>query len=586
MNRPAFSLRVAAVMLPLCALGVVSPAGAQQQYSIGSPSNDQQLMLELINRARANADAEAVRLGMPNRQEGPPSIAGEAWTIQNVTQPLSWNPQLANAAQNHANTLEQADHFFTGTSPHNFGGTTPEQRVAAAGYQSAYPNQYDGPTTQSGYFPGAENVAEEISQGGGPYTGARLTQAVVTAHNGLFIDKDVPGRGHRNTTTLAFFREVGVGITTGTDTFNGQTYDSVFVVQNHGRQTNSLPFITGVVFNDANGNNFYDPGEGIGGVRVDVAGANFFAVTSSSGGYSVPVPGDGSFNVTFSGGGVSTTQRSVTVANLQNVKVDYITTAATAPAAVLANISTRMRVETGENVLIGGFIITGTAPKRVIVRAIGPSLAADGVAGALQDPTLELIRGDEFLAGNDNWKDSQQAEIEGTTIPPKSDAESAIVRTLEPGAYTAVMRGKGETTGVGLVEVYDLNTAADSKLANIATRGLVQTGSNVMIAGMIVVGDAGSSRKVVIRAIGPSLTVNGKMADPTLELVDGNGAIVRANDNWRTSQEAEIQATGVAPGNNLESALVETLTPGNYTATVRGAGGGTGVAVVEVYALN
>ena len=498
-------------------------------------------MLELINRARANADAEAARLGIGNRQEGPPHINNEPWTIQNTTQPLSWNPQLQSAAQNHANTLEQADHFFTGTSPHNFGGTTPSQRIAASGYQSAYPTQYNGATTTSGFFPGEENVAEEIGQGGGPYSGTRFTQAVVRAHDGLFIDKDVNGRGHRNTTTLAFWREVGVGITAGTDNFNGQTFDSIYVVQNFGRETNNLPFITGVVFNDANGNNFYDPGEGIGGVRVDVAGANFFAVSSASGGYSVPVPGDGTYTVTFSGNSVSTAQRSATISNLQNAKLDYIATVGSAPAAVLANISTRMRVETGDNVLIGGFIITGSAPKRVIVRAIGPSLGDLPLASRLQDPTLELFRGDELIAGNDNWKQSQQAEIEATTIPPSDDLESAIVRTLDPGAYTAVMRGKGDTIGVGLVEVYDLNTTAASNLANIATRGRVQTASDVMIAGMIVVGDSGTSRRVAVRAIGPSLTVNGKLADPTLELIDQNGTVLRANDNWRTSQQTKFR---------------------------------------------
>ena len=255
--------------------------------------------------------------------------------------------------------------------------------------------------------------------------------------------------------------------------------------------------------------------------------------------------------------------------------------------AQLANISTRMLVGAGDNALIGGLIVTGNQPKKVILRAIGPSLSEGGVSGALQDPTLELFKGDESIAKNDDWRSSQEAEIEASTIPPSDAREAAIVATLEPNAsYTAVMRGSGDSTGIGLVEVYDLDTGADSKLANIATRGLVQTGGNVMIAGMIVVGDAGSSRKVVVRAIGPTLTVNGRMADPTLELVDGNGVVVRSNDNWRTNQQAEIQATGVAPGDDRESALVETLTPGNYTATVRGAGGATGVAVVEIYALS
>jgi hypothetical protein len=254
----------------------------------------------------------------------------------------------------------------------------------------------------------------------------------------------------------------------------------------------------------------------------------------------------------------------------------------------LANISTRMLVDTGENALIAGFMITGTEPKKVILRAIGPSLANGGVSGVLADPTLELFRGETSLGFNDNWKDDavERAEIEASTIPPSNDLESGIVRTLEPGVYTAVMRGKGETSGVGLVELYDLDTGAESKLVNIATRGLVQTGSNVMIAGTIVIGGAASSQRVLIRATGPSLSIAGRLADPTLELIDGNGNAVRANDNWRSEQEAPIRASTIPPASELEAAVVATLQPGNYTAVVRGAGGSTGVAVVEVYTLD
>ena len=139
----------------------------------------------------------------------------------------------------------------------------------------------------------------------------------------------------------------------------------------------------------------------------------------------------------------------------------------------------------------------------------------------MQDPTLDLVQNGASIGFNDNWKDSpERAEIEATTIPPSNDFEAAIVRTLNPGPYTAVMRGKNNTTGVGVVEVYDLDTAAASKLANISTRGIVQSGDNVMIAGTILVGETGSSRRVIIRAIGPSLPVNDKLADPTLQLVD------------------------------------------------------------------
>jgi hypothetical protein len=253
---------------------------------------------------------------------------------------------------------------------------------------------------------------------------------------------------------------------------------------------------------------------------------------------------------------------------------------------VLANIATRLRVETGDNVLIGGFIITGTQPKKVIVRAIGPSLP---LTGALADPFLELRDSSGALvASNDNWRSDQQAEIIATGIPPSNDLESAIVATLTANnsAYTAIVRGVNNGTGIGVVEAYDLDRTVDSKLANISTRGLVQTGDNVLIGGTIVLGQP--SQRVIVRAIGPSLNVPGKLANPTLELRDGNGALLRSNDNWRSDQEAEIIATGIPPANDLESAIVATL-PANgasYTAIVRGVNDTTGVAVVEVYALN
>jgi hypothetical protein len=204
----------------------------------------------------------------------------------------------------------------------------------------------------------------------------------------------------------------------------------------------------------------------------------------------------------------------------------------------------------------------------------------------LADPTLDLFSGQTLLASNDNWMDSpdQQAIID-STVPPGNASESAIVATLpaEGAAYTAIVRGAGETSGVGLVEVYDLDQAADSRLANISTRGLVQTGDDVMIGGLYVVGS--TSQRVIVRAIGPSLPVDGKLVDPTLELRDGNGALVDANDNWRSDHEAEIISTTVSPTEDAESALVQTLAPGPYTAIVRGVNETTGVALVEVYGL-
>jgi N-acetylneuraminic acid mutarotase len=262
----------------------------------------------------------------------------------------------------------------------------------------------------------------------------------------------------------------------------------------------------------------------------------------------------------------------------------------------LLNISTRLRVLTDDNVLIGGFIITGTDPKEVLIRGIGPSLSSFGIAGALADPTLELHQGSTTVATNDNWKtrpdgSSQQAEIEATTIPPTNDLESAILATLSPGAYTTILAGKNRGTGVGSVEVYDLAQGANSQLANISARGFVDTGDNVMIGGLIIGGGTGGgTARVIVRALGPSVPVAGALGDPTLELRDSSGALVASNDNWKTrpdgsSQQAEIEATNIPPTNDLESALVQTLPPGNYTTIVRGKNSTTGVGLVEVYNL-
>ena len=255
--------------------------------------------------------------------------------------------------------------------------------------------------------------------------------------------------------------------------------------------------------------------------------------------------------------------------------------------AQLLNVSTRLRVQSGQNAMIGGFIITGNASKRVIIRAIGPSLSARGVSGVLADPTVSLNGSGGAIGNNDNWKDSQQAEIQSTGVSPSDDRESAIVATLPPGSYTAIVEGKDQTTGVGLVEVYDLNQPVDSKLANISTRGVVEPETNVMIGGFIL-GKGTAAAKVVIRAIGPSLSqsgISGALSDPILDLRDGNGELVRSNNNWKESQQAEIEASGIPPQNDLEAAIVATLAPAPYTAVVAGHGGTSGVGLVEVYQL-
>ena len=261
-------------------------------------------------------------------------------------------------------------------------------------------------------------------------------------------------------------------------------------------------------------------------------------------------------------------------------------------AGPAVNISTRMRVLTGNNVLIAGFIVTGTQPKNVIIRGIGPSLAGI-LPGALTDTTLELHQGATTLATNDNWKindqtqQSQEAAVRATTVPPSNDLESAIVATLNPGAYTAILAGKNGGQGIGVVEVYDLSLNSISELANISTRGFVDAGDNVMIGGFIVgaTTESGPTR-LIIRALGPSLPLTGTLQDPTLELHDSSGTTVATNDNWKDTQEAEIRFTTIPPSDDREAAIVQTLPRGAYTAIVRGKGSTVGIALVEVYKVN
>jgi hypothetical protein len=251
------------------------------------------------------------------------------------------------------------------------------------------------------------------------------------------------------------------------------------------------------------------------------------------------------------------------------------------------NLSTRMRVQTGENVLLGGFILTGSEPTTVVIRAIGPSLKDFRIDGALGDPILEL-HDDKgaLIVANDNFRDTQEAELQASGFSPSNNLESAMIATLQPGTYTTLVRDKNGDSGVGLVEVYDLNGATHSKLVNLSTRGYVENGSNVMIGGFIVDKDG---ETVLLRAIGPSLAkagVNDPLLDPTVSLFDSNGSLLSSNDNWKDSQEVAIRATGIAPSNELESAILTTLTPGAYTAVVQSRNGASGVGLVELYNLN
>ena len=253
----------------------------------------------------------------------------------------------------------------------------------------------------------------------------------------------------------------------------------------------------------------------------------------------------------------------------------------------LANLSTRVQVGTANNVAIAGFIVIGNSAKQIVARGLGPSLANAGVQVFLSDPFLELYdSGGNLLLSNNDWQQTQAQPLRDAHLAPANDLESAILATLAPGAYTAILRGNGNAAGVGLVEVYDLQTSASSKLGNLSTRGLVGAAQNVMIGGTIVTGP--DTAWVVFRALGPSLAAFGiqnSISDPQLDLFDGNGARVSSNDNWKDSQAAAITGCGLAPSSDLESAILADLPPGNYTAVISSVNGATGVALVEAYHL-
>jgi phospholipase/lecithinase/hemolysin len=256
------------------------------------------------------------------------------------------------------------------------------------------------------------------------------------------------------------------------------------------------------------------------------------------------------------------------------------------PTGKAVNLSTRVFVGTGEQVAIAGFIILGDVPKRVLIRGIGPSLTAHGVPNPLADPTLNLLdEAANSLGTNDNWRDSPQAtEIMNSGLAPGNDQESAMLVSLMPGQYTAVLAGKNATVGNGLVEVYDLDAGASSALGNVSTRGFVGTGDNVLIGGLII--GSGDNPMVLVRALGPSLANAGvaePLLDPTLDVYDGNGELIGSNDQWKNGQPEAAIATLLYPFDDREAAVAAFPPPGNYTAIVRGKNDTTGVALVEAY---
>ena len=252
------------------------------------------------------------------------------------------------------------------------------------------------------------------------------------------------------------------------------------------------------------------------------------------------------------------------------------------------NLSTRVSVQGGDGVAIAGFIISGPNPKQVLLRGLGPSLSEFQVANALQDPTLDLHDSSgNFIASNDDWQTATNADQIPISLQPSDSREPAILAALPPGRFTAILRGKNGAGGVGLVEIIDLRSGGTSKLTNVSTRGFVGTGENVMIGGFILSGGSGG-RMTLIRALGPTLAqspfnIAGALTDPTLMLIDANGSLVASNNDWKSSQESEIQATGLAPPNDKEAAVLTTLPPGSFTAIVSGKNGETGIALVDVF---
>jgi hypothetical protein len=244
-------------------------------------------------------------------------------------------------------------------------------------------------------------------------------------------------------------------------------------------------------------------------------------------------------------------------------------------------------VKTGNNVVIAGFIIKGSDGKKILLRGIGPSLGS-AVSSPLPDPLVELRGSDQKLINsNDNWRDTQEAAIAATEVQPKDNREAALLITLGAGSYTAILKGKNGSSGIGVVELYDFDLGtSNSRLANISTRALVGSGNNVTIGGFIMAPNGG---RVLIRGLGPSLSAFGitnPLPDPVVELYNANGDMLASNDNWKSAEAAAIQDTTIPPTNDLEAALVATLPQGSYTAILRGKNGATGVGIVEIYSLN
>lgn len=309
------------------------------------------------------------------------------------------------------------------------------------------------------------------------------------------------------------------------------------------------------------------------GLKFDASSGLLSGVPSEAGQFRIPI---------------SATGEGITASNVLSLTIRASQT--------LGNLSTRVAVGGGDAAMIGGFIVDGPTPKKILVRGVGPSLSRTGMTGVVNDPQLTMFdsTGAAFVF-NDNWETTgpiepnpQRSEIEARGLAPLDPREPAVVMTLEPGAYTAKITDRYGGAGIALVEIYDVSAHSDSILANVSTRGFVRVGDRVMIGGSILVGDPHSGGKLLVRAIGPSLVAAGiaaPLADPVLQVYDGNGVSLAANDNWADTQKAQISATGLMPAHALESAVLVTRPPGPLTAVVRGSHDTVGVGLIEIYDL-
>ena len=539
------------------------------------PNGDEQALVWLMNRARRDPAAEGRWLATePNSDVASgrsyfqvnTNLLQSEFASYAAKPPAAFDARLYQAAKMHSDDLISRD-----AQDHN----QQFDQITAAGFRFTLARG-----SVFSYATSALNTHAAWNIDWGPGDGSGMQ----------------PGRGHRMGLMAIDFDYTNVGLAAVAETNPATAIGPLVVTGNYCYATENgvdqfNVFLVGTVWQDKDKNGRYDPGEGYSNVMVQPSQGTYYAMTAAGGGYAIPVTASGALAVNFSGGGVPSASRNVTVSG-SSVLLDYQIDAAgptpTPLSTLLTNISTRGWVGTGDSVMIGGFIISGSAAKKVLITAKGPTLTQSGVPSVLNDPniTLHNASGQPILS-NDNWGTAANAaEIQAHPARPRYAQEAAIVTTLNPGAYTAIVRGAGSTTGNALVEVYDLEAGnTTSRLVNISTRGWVGTGDSVMIGGFIISGNA--AKKVLITAKGPALAQAGVpsvLNDPNITLHNASGQAILSNDDWGTAvNAAEIQAHPARPRYAQEAAILTTLNPGAYTAIVRGADATTGNALVEVY---